>query len=404
MATTRHSRYVPRTEKVCKVHASRLALLCCVAGWRSAHGWGLDGHVRIAKVARDILKEKEQKQVKSYMHGDLVTLSGWESQMTKKFSETQSLHWHRQEPEWTCSGSTTLGDQSGHIKCDGHGAENGSLFCALAYFFEHFAHDALLNDFPAPKEPINTPTSLPALAKMTDVEHKPSHYLRWLVVLIGDLHQPLHWLREKNYGKEVKLEYKGLQYNLLDFWEDYIPKNLPPAPEPKVLQKQYEDKAPGWWDKLPAELFRDWAKEVAAVVCGQVYDAMAAAPLVPASTASNNGTNGTNLSASVYSGPPVYKLEEEVFQRWLKLAQDFTILGGQRLAYVLHEIIEHKKHKAHAKEGRGRHHRKRSWWKCMGINAIIAAFVAPLIMSLLRWHDRAGGPGLMWLAKKHLKM
>merc|ERR1711879_1144286 len=87
-----------------------------------------------------------------------------------------------------------------------------------------------------------------------------------------------------------------------------------------------------------------------------------------------NATIGINSSASVV--PPVFKLEEDVFQDWLKLAKDFTMRGGQRLAYVLHEIIEHKKHKAHAKEGRGRHHRKRSWWKCMGINAIIAAFVA----------------------------
>jgi len=400
-----------------KVRGWRLAALCLLATgwWRGTDAWGPAGHERIAQIAKDILREKDRKKVKSYLHGDIVELAGWEKTMTSKFRETDSLHWHRQEPEWTCGTYSpaittnansnpsnvlhtaldqlvkSIGDKTGHIKCDGQGAENGSLFCALAFFFNQFSHSALLSEFPKPKEPINAPESLPALATLTSVEQKPSHYLRWLVILVGDLHQPLHWLREHEYGRQVKVEYKGLQYSLLDFWEDYLPKNLPPQPNQETLDREYSNRAPAWWDTLPTELFRIWAKETAGVVCKEVYEAINTTQAKP-----QNRTNTTS--------PAVYKLSEDVYQKWVKLAQEFTTLGGERVAYVLHEIIEHKKHKAHAKEGRGRHHRRRSWWKCLGINAVIAAFIAPLLMAALRWHDRAGGPGLVWLARKHLKM
>merc|ERR1712087_706223 len=115
---------------------------------------------------------------------------------------------------------------------------------------------------------------LPAMAQLTSVEHEPSHYLRWLAVLIGDLHQPLHWLKEKNYGRELKVEYQGKEHTLLSFWEDYLPEHLPAPPTIDEMQKQYEERAPKWWDTLPTELFRDWAKETASVLCEQVYGAI----------------------------------------------------------------------------------------------------------------------------------
>merc|ERR550514_744354 len=104
--------------------------------------------------------------------------------MTGKFPDTDPLHWHRQEPEWTCGSRGGLGDKEGHIRCDAPSAEKGSLFCALAYFFEHFAHDALLKEYPAPTEPIGTPQTLPMLEKVPSNETTPAHFLRWLAILV----------------------------------------------------------------------------------------------------------------------------------------------------------------------------------------------------------------------------
>merc|ERR1740130_683868 len=123
--------------------------------------------------------------------------------MTLLHPETHQLHWHRQEPEWTCGSKGGLGDGTGHVRCDGHGAEKGSLFCALAYFFDHFAADTLLKEFPPPKEPIDSPATLPMLQKIPSKDQNPAFHLKWLTILVGDLHQPLHWLHEHSYGKDI---------------------------------------------------------------------------------------------------------------------------------------------------------------------------------------------------------
>jgi len=328
------------------------------------------------------------------MHGDLVALSDWEKTMTKKLPETDALHWHRQQPEWTCAGLGKnappdlqhLGDKAGHIKCDGHGAESGSLFCALAWFFEHFAHDALLKAYPTPEVPIGTPKSLAALSKIPSSERKPSHYLRWLSILLGDLHQPLHWLREKDYGREIKVIYKEEEYTLLSFWEEYIPRHLSTMPSSSTLKDEYNSRSQAWLHTLPTELFRDWAKETAETVCNQVYGAMEV-----------NHADGTRQIDSPF------QLNDELFQRWLSIANRLTTLGGQRLAFVLNDIIEHKKHKAALKEGRGRHHRKKNWAANLGTNAGIAVIVVPSLLFGFRMHLSSGGPSILRLLGQHLK-
>lgn len=334
------------------------------------------------------------------LHGDLVELASWEQTMTAKHPETDALHWHRQDPEWTCTGlslpmtqlsSTTastaenifhavtnaflqhLGDKAGHIRCDGHGAEDGSLFCALAYFFDHFSHDALLKEFPKPREPIDTPEKLIALGKLAPSELKPSNYLRWLVALIGDLHQPLHWLREHSYGGKIKVQFRDQQYTLLSLWEELIPQHLPPPKSPAQLQKHYQEQSPAWWDKMPPELFREWARDTAQRVCQDVY-----------SSIKSNNTDG---SAGIDSP---FKLEEDVFLRWVRLAQEFTTLGGERLAFILNDILEHKRHKVAHREGRGRFHRRKSWTRSLAINGLISVVVVPLLLSMLCLHAQTG--------------
>lgn len=376
-------------------HAWRLAAACVAAGWSGAGAWSRVGHERVARIAQELLQGRHKDQIRTMIHGDLVELAGWEQTMTEKFKETDALHWHRQEPEWTCGRLQAdksadlrhLGDSGGKIACDGKSAESGSLFCALAYFFEHFAHDALLRAYPEPKDPIKTPAKLAPLQHLTSAEQTPAHYLRWLAILVGDLHQPLHWLRENDYGRSIKLIYQDQEHTLLSFWEDYLPRYLPPMPTAEHLKKEYENRAPGWWDKLPTELFRDWAKETAEVICDSVYAPMEV-----------NHADGTRQIDQPF------KLEEEIFQRWRRLAQDMTTLGGQRLAFVLNDIVEHKKHKAAHREGRGRGHRKHSWTSGFVINLVIAAVVVPGLLLLLRLHAGAGGPSILRLFRQHLKM
>jgi len=266
-------------------------------------------------------------------------------------------------------------DEVGHIRCDGP-AIGASLFCALVFFFEHFAHDELLSEYPKPKEPITSPTELKALAALPSSEHTPANSLRWLVTLIGDLPQPLHWLRANDYGRGVKVTFRGQERTLLDVWEELIPRGLPAMPSWQLLEQQYKNRQPAWWHKAPSELFRIWAQEMGAVVCNQVYAPLSAAGMQP--------------------GQP-FELSEELYRKWVDQAQDFTILAGERLAFILLDILEHRRHRKDHLEGRGRHHRKKRWQRGFMKNLGVAAVVVPGLLLLLRMHARGS---LGWLAER----
>uniref|UniRef100_A0A7S4PT76 Uncharacterized protein n=1 Tax=Alexandrium monilatum TaxID=311494 RepID=A0A7S4PT76_9DINO len=395
----------------------RLATACLLVRWGSGDAWSIEGHERIGRIAQGLLFGKHRDQIRTLMHADVIDVSGWEQAMTAKYPETDRLHWHHQDPEWTCDDRGGLGDKGGHVRCDGKGAESGSLFCALAYFFEHFAHDALLNEFPKPKEPIGTPASLPVLSKVPGSEQKPANFLRWLVILVGDLHQPLHWLRLHGYGADVTVRYKGHERSLLKFWEEYLPhhvQKLEAGTHPDQTDKEYGARKQAWEHKMPTELFRDWAKETAEKLCVEVY-----APMTV------NHADGTRVESP-------FELTDELFSKWVKIAEDLMALGGERLAFVLNEIIEHRRHKEAHSHGRGLPSRKiavglekvsghgaahkldpklllrqlaieerRRSRTGLAYNAIIAVIVVPTLLFALQWHANSG---VNLRLREHLKL
>lgn len=367
-----------------------------VLGAKLCQAWGPKGHERIFHIAEVLLPESGPKTpIKAWLKGSLHDLHTWEQEQTSKHPETNVLHWHHQVPEWSCHAAAQsdakdmghwknldptdhhndghLGDVAGHIQCDGHGAESGSLFCALAFFFDHFAHAELLQNYPKPKEPINAPAELEALKTVEVDEKMPHHYLRWMMILLADLHQPLHWLRNHGmvtgYGESAKVKYEGQEYSLLDFWENEIPKRFHPMPSTEHLKTLYSERQPGWQGKLPTEMFREWAKEHADVVCNQVYAAMEV---------------GEGQDRHVASP---YELNEEIFQRWLELATEFSELAGQRTAWLLMDLLEHRKHHFAHKIGKGRLHHRVLWQDHAQTNFLIGCIVVPVILGGIRFLD-----------------
>lgn len=412
-----------------------------------ALAWGPAGHERLNDVAQRLLHGKHRDQIRTMMHSDVVNIANWESVMTKKYPETGVLHWHHQKPEWTCGQRDA--QKTDHIRCDGHGAENGSLFCGLAFFFEHFADEMLLKEYPAPKTPIDTPRTIKVFAKVNvddlgDETHRTKQraafYLRWLGTLLGDLHQPLHWLAEKNFGEEVKISFRGGDYTLLQFWEEYLPKQLPELPMISILDLEYKAQYHEWGHRSPPELFRQWGGEMSDKVCNEIYGPMYV----------NHGDGSRSIDSP-------FVLTEELFSKWLKLAERVIQEGGERLALVFLDIIEHRRHKAAKDEGRGllpplldkipaasvaatvggagtpytvpapaaeggssksassaaaqirmlhglhRARRKRAWRNLM-TNFFIAAIVVPLLLFGLHAHSRSPGNILSFMQKNHLRL
>jgi hypothetical protein len=374
--------------------AGRWAFIALGAGLCRA--WGPKGHERIFHIAQALLPESSPKYpYKAWLKGSFEDLHTWEQEATSKHPETNILHWHHQVPEWTCHAAAQretgdmgswrnkenpdhteeghIGDLAGHVQCDGHGAESGSLFCALAFFFEHFAHAEVLQNYPPPKDPINAPEELAALKNVDADEQMPEHYLRWILILLADLHQPLHWLQNHGmvtgYGQSAKVTYQGQEFSLLEFWENEIPKRFHPMRSPESLKQQYDDRLPGWQGKLPTELFREWAKEHADVVCHQVYAAMEV---------------GKGEERHVQTP---YEVNEDVFQRWLELANELAELAGQRVAWLLMDLLEHRRHKLSHKLGKGRLHHKVPWMNHAQKNFLIGIIVVPSLLFGIRFLD-----------------
>jgi len=356
----------------------------------SASAWSEAGHERIGRIAESLLKGKHKDQVRTMMHKGLVDVAGWEVEMAAKQPSTGVLHWHRQTPEWTCEHGIGL---QGKLHCNGREAADDSLLCALGALFRKYAHDVLLRQFPKPKDSLWESES--KYVEILEGFVKQNHFekvvatnateLRWFVTLLEDLHQPLHLMAAHNYGRDVKVVHQQQEFTLFSFWEDYIPQHLPAIPPQAELDALYADMTKHWRSTVPTELFRDWAHESAELVCRGIYEGMTV-----------NHADGSHTLEP--------KINEEIFQGWVKLAQDLTTRGGVRLAFVLLDIIEHRKHKLALKDGRGMLHRHTRYRQNFGTNLAIAAVVVPLVVLLLRLHERVGSRSLTGLVLKHLKL
>ncbi|CAE7819604.1 nucS [Symbiodinium sp. CCMP2456] len=418
-----------------------LGLATLLQQCQDAGAWGEAGHERLNEVAQRLLHGKHRDQIRTMMHSDVAAAASWEKVMTSKYPETEKLHWHHQKSEWTCGQRDA--QKTEHIRCNGKGAEDGSMFCALAFFFSHFADEMLLKEYPEPKVPIDTPKKIPAFDKVNvdDLADgqprknaRAAFYLRWLTTLVGDLHQPLHWLAENSFGADVKIVYQGEEHSLLSFWEEHLPKKLPEIPSMTMLDLEYKAQYHQWGHRLPPELFRQWAGEMADKVCNEIYGPMYV-----------NHADGSRKIESPF------QLSEELFSNWVKLADQMIQEGGERLALVFLDIIEHRRHKAAQKEGRGlpppllaasvpaasvaeggksansipapvkgskgsasgqakllyglhRARRQRAW-RNLTINLIIAAVVVPALLFGLHLHSRSpGNLARMFALGKHEHM
>lgn len=163
----------------------------------------------------------------------------------------------------------------------------------------------------------------------------------------------------------MRLLHKGEEHSLLSFWEQFLPQHLPAPQGVTYLDEEYKKRLKGWQERVPTELFRSWAHDMSEAACSQVYGEL---------PSSDGG---------------VVEVSDELFERWQRLAVSLTNLAGERLAFVLLDALEHRRHgRAHG-EGRGRLHRRRRWLNSLAKNGAIAAVVVPIVLLVLHWH-RAG--------------
>tara|TARA_R110000772_G_scaffold20466_1_gene56660 strand:- start:18436 stop:19191 length:756 start_codon:yes stop_codon:yes gene_type:complete len=101
--------------------------------------------------------------------------------------------------------------------------------------------------------------AIDSLKSETTSQDRKQFYLKYLVHMVGDLHQPLHTGREEDWGgNKIKVKFKGRNSNLHSLWDSGI------IDDYKMSYTEYADKL---MDKFENRLdFRqgsaeDWANE-----------------------------------------------------------------------------------------------------------------------------------------------
>lgn len=335
----------------------------------AAAAWSREGFDRINSLASGLLTGRRKEQAEAFLGQKMDELAPWQEAMDAQYAGTRVMRWHTQVPEWTCQSLRPVrnGGNSTDIRCDLVAGGASSMFCAFAYFFDHFTHEALLEQYPLPKTAVTFPKSLPAFDGVPSKEGVTAEHLRWLVTLIAEMHQPLHLIRgDYDYGRNLNIVWNGETYGLVEFWEQYLPSHAEPMPPPAKVAHIFQERAMSWSYLTPLELFMNWAKVSAQSACSIIYE--------PLQGLGTDGQGAIILTADVY-------------KRWLDHVDTYSQLAAQRIVFVLQDLLEHKEHREAHKQGRGRTHRHSPWRRHGSVNVLLAAITVPAFLVLMRCFD-----------------
>mmetsp|Transcript_112435 Transcript_112435/g.195021 ORF Transcript_112435/g.195021 Transcript_112435/m.195021 type:complete len:429 (+) Transcript_112435:101-1387(+) len=322
-------------------------LRCCWLCWFCAaavvHAWNPEGHERIARICEPLLKGIKKDKIRSVLQADVIDVSDWEAKEVEEMPECQAITVHKQDQKWGCQTGRGIGTEAGLIQCDGNGAEPNSLICGFAYWWELYVEERHLRGFPKPVTPMMTPPhgAADCFFHYPKEKMKPENYMRWVVMAVGNMHQPLHWATQYKYGKMIQVYHDGNEMSLFNFWEDFIAENISSVngkwinlPNKEDVAQEYVDRVGEWKKQNPLDLIRDWSQDVSQLMCGEVFGPI-----------EENKQDGSRTVKTRY------KLEDEVVKGWIHLAKKLTKMAAMRLAYIFEAILDHRKKR---KKGKGK--------------------------------------------------
>jgi hypothetical protein len=164
-----------------------LGLLLCTWTCLEASAWGQTGHRAIAELATHFLTKKAKKKINRILaEQDLALSSTWMDDIRSDSTYDYTRDWH-----WV-----TIPDSLSYEQSEKN--PNGDIVFALNKLLA-----ALQTDTLSPKQ--------------------EREYLKMVIHLIGDLHQPLHVGRgDDRGGNNVKVKWMGKNSNLHRVWDSEI--------------------------------------------------------------------------------------------------------------------------------------------------------------------------------------
>lgn len=272
-----------------------------------ARAWDKDGHEAIGMTTMSALQPEPVAQVKRLMHGrDAVDVAAWAHKVNKKYPWTVELHFQRQ-PNSRCD---TKGVDMSGASCQG----NKCLVQAMKHFYAR-----LVNNSGPPPE-IDWGKGI----KLTDAD-----CVKYLINLVGDIHQPLHLAGVDSANLSV--HFRGKVVSMYDIWDhELAAATIKESPgfwwggwthvERTRQQFEYDQQA---WAKNGIQEFERWANESTKYLCENIYS-----------------SHGSSRLQALKDG--TYRLEEDQFQIWKREMLNKMLVAGARVAIVLNSVLHHR--------------------------------------------------------------
>lgn len=230
-------------------------------------GWSELGHQAVAMVTASALKPKVSSVMKRLMGPqDVVDVANWAHDVEKEYPETTAFHFLLSTGSKSqCGGSIDINEEN----CpQGH-----CIVRALQFFYNKLKGNS---------------ASSPVM--VSTIQFTEADALKFLVNLIGDLHQPLHLgFKSDNGGQNIPVSFhitarSKNQTSLYQYWDaDFIRKLATQRPDfwyggwthVNSLRSDKMKALEAEWNDTPEDsrslLFEKWANESYSKACSTVY-------------------------------------------------------------------------------------------------------------------------------------
>ena len=257
-----------------------LLSLAFIFNSNNAMAWGKNGHRIVGKIAENHMTQTTLTAVKALLDGERISEVGtWADEMRSNPSD----FWQKKSPKWHYVNVNELSD----------------------FHPEHYSSDSEVSD------------AYVAIRRGIDILKNPASsiedkkfYLKFLMHLVGDIHQPLHVGRaDDRGGNRIKVKF---------FWEDT---NLHTLWDSKLIEQE----------KLS---FSEFAAYIDTNNQKEISNYLSSRPADWIKESFNHVQDVYNVDDTNFSYNYVYKYMPLVKQRLLQ--------GGVRLAGLLNEIFDPK--------------------------------------------------------------
>lgn len=182
--------------KYIQLGLTMFSLLLVVSFSNDANAWGKNGHRIVGKIAENHLTATTLKAVYELLDDDkLAEVGTWADEMRSNPSE----FWQRKSPRWHYISLSTLDDF--HPEHYDSSSEISNIYIAMR-------------------------RAIDVLKSKTSSLPDKKLYLRFLVHLIADIHQPLHAGRSADYGgNKIDVVFFNQVVNLHTLWDTTLIEN-----------------------------------------------------------------------------------------------------------------------------------------------------------------------------------